>query len=123
MHEQINHEASKEHANQLKHRNITINLISEIVNLLERLAKLKNDLFKDYVSSKLTKDTITTLNKLVSGPSFKNQEYLGKWRKLHKNLNFFIIQDLSNLSSVTEERASKIDIFCLSVKLIKSILK
>ena len=123
MHEQINHEAGKEQANQYKHRNITINLVAEVVNLLERLTKLKNDLFKDYIAIKLTKDTLITLNKLVSGPSFKNQEYLGKWKKLYQNLNFFIIQDLSNLSSVTEERASKIEIFCLSVKLIKSILR
>ena len=123
MREQISHEAGKEQANQYKHRNITINLVAEVVNLLERLTKLKNNLFKDYIAIKLTKDTLITLNKLVSGPSFKNQEYLGEWRKLYQNLNFFIIQDLSNLSSVTEERASKIEIFCLSVKLIKSILR
>jgi hypothetical protein len=97
--------------------------VSELVYLLDRLSNMKNELFVDQTASTLAIKVMETLIKVVSGPSILNQKLLGNWKRLYRILNYFIIQNLGNYSPITEERKSKIDLFFLSIVLIKQILK
>lgn len=102
---------------------ISVDIVSETVYLLDKLAKMKNDLFHDPTAYTLAQKVLKTLIRMISGPSFKNQRLLGQWKKLHKILNMFICQDLQNFAPITDERRAKIDLFCLSVNLLQLILK
>ena len=101
----------------------SINLLFELVNLLEKLSKMRNELYQDTFASNLTNSILNTLIKSVSGPSYSNQKFLGNWKKLHRILNIFIWQELRSFSWYTEEKKNQIEIFCTSVTLLYSILK
>jgi len=64
---------------------VSIDILSEIIYLFERVTKLKSELFSDPTSSRLAIEILKTLLKLVSGPSFNNQKILGNWRRFYKN--------------------------------------
>ena len=101
----------------------SINLLFELVNLLEKLSKMRNELYQDTFASNLTNSILNTLIKSVSGSSYSNQKFLGNWKKLHRILNIFIWQELRSFSWYTEEKKNQIEIFCTSVTLLYSILK
>ena len=71
-----------------------ISLFFELVNLLDKLSKKRNELYQDTFGSNLTNAILNTLIKSISGPSYSNQKFLGNWKKLHKILNIFIWQEL-----------------------------
>jgi len=102
---------------------ISIDLVSEVLFLLERISKMKNDLFFDPISTNLAVKILKTLMALISGPSFKNQLILGTWKRMYRILNFFINQDLQNYAPITDEKKAKINLFWYSVNLISLILR